>query len=193
MEIFKEILDYEGLYQISNEGNVKSLKYGKEKLLKPQADTKGYLYVHLSKDGKQKFHKVHRLVASAFLDNPDNLPQVNHKDEDKANNCVENLEWCTNEYNSNYGTRNKRVGEAQRGIPKPLVAEALTNRTDLSIPVDMLTMDGELIRTFPSSAEAERWLRTNGYPKAGNTHIIQCCKGKRNTHCGFKWRYAQWN
>lgn len=192
MEQFKTILGYEGLYEVSNFGNVKSLWYGKDKILKPQADGGGYLFVWLCKDGKQKIHKVHRLVASAFIPNPDNLSQVNHKDEDKTNNRVDNLEWCTQEYNLNYGTRNTRVAEAQRGVPRPYVVEALTNRTDQSIPIDMLTKDGEPICTFPSSAEAMRWLWNNGYPKAQNSRIIQCCKGREhyNTAYGFKWRYS---
>lgn len=186
MEIFKDVTDYEGLYQISNYGNVKSLgndKSRKEKILKPQADGGGYLQVILCKDGKMKHHKVHRLVANAFIDNPDNLPQVNHRDECKTNNTVDNLEWCTNEYNTNYGTRNQRMAETQ------------TNRTDQSIPIDMLTKDGELVLTFPSLHEAMRWLRNNDYPSASDGNIIKCCKGIEhyNTAYGFKWRYAQGN
>jgi hypothetical protein len=175
MEIFREISGYEGLYAVSNYGNVKSLKFGKEKILKPRADGDGYLYVTFCKNGKMKHHKVHRLVASAFIENPDNLPQVNHKDENPSNNNADNLEWCTQEYNHNYGTRNQRVAEA------------------LSIPVDILTKDGEFIRQFPSCMEAERWLRINGFPNANHSHINQCCKGKRSTAYGFKWRYAQVN
>lgn len=178
MEVFKYIEGYEGLYQISNYGNVKSLWYGKERILKPSADGNGYLFVNLYKDAKRKHHQVHRLVAQAFIPNPDNLPQVNHKDECKINNSVENLEWCTCEYNLNYGTRNQRAGEA------------LTNGK-CSISIDMFTKDGELIHTFPSCMEAERWLRSNGLPKAQNSHIIQCCKGKLQSYYGFKWRYAQ--
>ena len=203
MEEYRDIVGYDGLYEVSNEGNVKSLardvewngtiRHQPECILKPADDGRGYLFVNLYKDGKVKKHIVHRLVAQAFLDNPDGLPQVNHKDEVKTNNFVfvnkdgsvdyekSNLEWCSHEYNCNYGTRNTRVAEAQ------------TNRTDLSIPVDMLNKQGELIRTFPSSAEAMRWLRDNGFPSASNTHIIQCCKGNRSTAYGFKWRYAQGN
>ena len=191
-EIYRTISGYDGLYEVSNYGNVKSLWFGKERILKPSADIKGYMYVSLWKNDKAKKYKVHRLVASAFIENPDNLPQVNHKDEDKTNNFVfvnedgtvdydkSNLEWCTNEYNHNYGSRNERAGE--------------TNiNGKCSIPIDMLTKNSELIRTFPSAMEAERWLRINGYPKASNTHIIQCCKGNRNIAYGFKWRYAQGN
>ena len=178
-EIWRDIQGYEGLYQVSSEGRVKSLKYGKERILKPRADRYGYMYVILCMDGQRKYHLVHRLVANEFLDNPDGLPQVNHKDECKTNNTVENLEWCTHEYNNNYGTHNQRVAEANIN-------------GKLSIPVDMLTKEGELIRTFPSSHEAERWLRINGFPKAVQAAIIQCCKGNpKYTHAyGFKWRYT---
>ena len=185
MEQYKDIEGYEGIYQVSNEGNVKSLNYnhtGNERILRPAVNrSNGYLQVILWKDCKRKHHQVHRLVASAFIDNLDNLPQVNHKDECKTNNCVDNLEWCTCEYNQNYGTRNQRISETH------------TNGK-LSIPIDMLTKDGELIRTFPSLHEAERWLRANGFPKARQSAISSCCKGKLYKSCyGFKWRYANGN
>ena len=202
MEVFKNIEGYEGLYAISNEGRVKSLardvewrgtiRHQPERILKPIANNRGYLHVFLCKDGKVKTYYLHRLVASAFIENPDGLPQVNHKDECPTNNCVfvnedgsvnyekSNLEWCTNEYNCNYGTHNQRM------------AETLTNGKR-SIPVDMLTKDGELIRTFPSSAEAMRWLRINGYPKASHSHVNECCKGRLQSCYGFKWRYANGN
>lgn len=195
MEEYRGIEGYEGLYAVSNYGNVKSLardvewkgtiRHQPECILKPTDDGHGYLFVNLYKDSKRKTPKVHRLVASAFIENPDNLPQVNHKDEVKTHNTVENLEWSTAKDNSNYGTRNTRIAEAMRGV----------YNTKLSIPVDMLTKDGEFIRQFPSCMEAERWLRENGYPKAAHTNIIQCCKGNPNyAHAyGFKWRYAQGN
>lgn len=189
MEIWKDIENYEGMYQVSNEGNVKSLareiewrgsiRHQPERLLKPRTDRHGYLCVILCKDNNRKALLVHRLVANAFIDNPDNLPQVNHKNEDKTNNRVENLEWCTCKQNINHGTRNQRCSEAN------------TNHIVLSIPIDMLTKQGELIHTLPSAHEAERWLHANGFPKASNTAIIQCCKGKRKSSYGFKWQYAQ--
>ena len=111
IEIWKNIQGYEGLYQISNLGRVKSLHYNKEKILKPNKYGAGYYGVALSKNNKHKRYSIHRLVAIAFIPNPNNLPQVNHKDEDKTNNRVDNLEWCTNEYNMNYGTRNERANE----------------------------------------------------------------------------------
>ena len=121
-EIWRPVVGYEGLYEVSNLGRVRSLDmyvkvgYGnyrlhKGKVLSPTKNKNGYLKVNLYCNGKQKTIDVHRLVTEAFLPNPDNLPQVNHKDEDKTNNRVENLEWCDHKYNMNYGTRNIRAKE----------------------------------------------------------------------------------
>ena len=187
MEQFRDIEGYEGMYAVSNEGNVKSLNYhrsGEEKILIPVADGGGYLRILLYKEGKRKLHSVHRLVAEAFIPNPDKLPQVNHKDECKTNNCVfvnedgsidyekSNLEWCDSSYNINHGTRNARTAEA------------------LSIPVDMLTKQGVFICSFSSSHEAEKWLRANGFPKARQCNITMCCQGKHNIAYGHKWCYS---
>ena len=109
-EIWKDKKNYEGHYQVSNFGRVKSIKFGKEKILK-QSIRHGYYCVVLSKNGILKNYFVHRLVAEAFIDNPDNLPQVNHKDECKTNNIVSNLEWCDRKYNINYGTRTEKCSK----------------------------------------------------------------------------------
>ena len=118
-EIWKDIRGYEGKYQVSNIGNVRSLNYrgvkGKVKRLKTECNNCGYILVFLYKECKPKGYSVHRLVAEAFIPNPNNLPQVNHKDENKANNCVWNLEWCTREYNRNYGTCPQRVSDGNKG------------------------------------------------------------------------------
>ena len=108
MEIWKNI---DKRYSISNMGHVKSNYANKEKILKPYLNRNGYLMVDIRSRNKRKSESVHRLVANAFLPNPDNLPEVNHKDEDKTNNCVDNLEWCDRKYNCNYGTRNIRKAE----------------------------------------------------------------------------------
>ena len=99
-EIWKEILGYEGLYEVSNLGRVRNMRTGR--ILKPGPDKDGYLLVGLYKSGVRTTNKIHRLVGQAFLPNPQNLPQINHKDEDETNNAVSNLEWCDNKYNNNY-------------------------------------------------------------------------------------------
>lgn len=117
-EVWKDIPGYEGLYQVSNTGEVKSLNYrgsGETKLLKQSTNKKGYKRVVLCKNRKKKNHCVHRLVAIAFIPNPDNLPIVNHIDECKSNNMVSNLEWCTLVYNNTYGTRNERISKSSKG------------------------------------------------------------------------------
>ena len=106
----RDIKDYEGLYGITEDGRVWS--YRKNRFLKPQKTKTGYLYVQLSKNNKTKNYKIHRLVATAYLENPLNLPCVNHIDENKTNNCVENLEFCTVAYNNIYGTRIERVAKS---------------------------------------------------------------------------------
>ena len=112
MEEWRDIEGYEGLYQVSNLGRVKSLrnnKTRKEKILKVKKNTTGYLYFSLYKNNVGKNYLLHRLVAEAFLENPNNYPCINHKDENKEKNNVNNLEWCTYLYNSNYGTRTERI------------------------------------------------------------------------------------
>lgn len=107
-EIWKEI---DNRYSVSNLGRVKSNYANKERIMRPTINQYGYLKVDLRNNGERAGVSVHRLVAMAFIPNPDNLPEVNHKDEDKTNNCVDNLEWCTTKYNCNYGTRNIRKGK----------------------------------------------------------------------------------
>ena len=121
MEEWKAIAGYEGLYEVSNLGRIKSLSridsrgYKRnEKILKLNKDSGGYLKVSLYKNGKPKQYNVHRLVAIAFIPNPDNLPEVNHKDENRINNYVDNLEWCNRKYNCNYGARNSKISEYQK-------------------------------------------------------------------------------
>lgn len=117
-QCWKDIPGYEGKYQVSNTGRVRSLNYmrtGKSKVMKPSTNKLGYKGVGLRKNGKCTKYYIHRLVALAFIPNPLNLPQVNHIDENKTNNVVWNLEWCTQEYNNNYGNRNKKISEAHKG------------------------------------------------------------------------------
>ena len=162
-EIWKDIEGYEGLYQISNLGNVKSLNYMKtkaEQLLKLD-DDRGYKKITL----KGKKFKVHRLVAKAFIPNPNDYPCVNHKDENHGNNCVDNLEWCTYEYNNNYGTIKQRLSELN------------------GKPIGQFNKDTmELIATFNSSWDAARHLKISN-------HIVACCLGQRKTCGGYVWKY----
>ena len=177
-EFWRDINGYEGLYQVSNYGRVKRLaglrvyesglrKYLDERLLKPKSDKDGYLLVGLAP--KSKTLKVHRLVAEAFILNPNNYPCVNHKDENKQNNCVEILEWCTTKYNNNYGTAKKRSGLAHR---KPII---------------MISIDGEILKRFQFIKQAENELGIKG----ASTLIVRCCKGYNKSAYGYKWRYDE--
>ena len=173
MEHWKAIAGYEGLYEVSDLGRVKSLKHGKDKILKPQKDTSGYLQVGIRKYGQRKFLLVHRLVAEAFIPNSQGLDTVNHKDEDKTNNTVSNLEWMSMKDNINYGSRNKRVSETQ------------INDKNKSKAVQMFDKStGELLASFPSTMEA--W-RVTGID---HSHISTCCNGKYKSSGGYIWRYA---
>lgn len=158
-------------YEVSNLGRVKSLSrdygYGShgDMILKPDT-AKGYKRVTLFRDCVRHRRQVHRLVAEAFIPNPENLPLVNHKDENKANNRVENLEWCTQQYNANYGTRNSRIGER------------------VSRKVVQLTMDGTVVRVWNSMTAAAR---ATG---ACLSEISTCCKNQKYSAAGYKWRKA---
>lgn len=178
-EIWKDIREYEGLYQVSNLGRVKSLKKEvirgnhvlpkiyPESLLKP-SDNRGYLQVKLCKDKKRKAYSVHRLVAIAFIPNPNNYPMVNHKDENPSNNKLENLEWCTNEYNLNYGTRNKRIASKN------------------SIPVFQYDLNGNLINKWES-------LKSTRKGRFTPSLIKKCCNGEIKEYNGYVWRYKYEN
>lgn len=117
VETFLSVPGYDGLYEVSNLGNVKSLRSGR--LMKRSLSSIGYEMTTLTKDGKQKTYLIHRLVALAFIPNPENLEEINHKDEVKTNNRVENLEWCTRKYNLNYGTYRERMSALKTGKPNP--------------------------------------------------------------------------
>ena len=179
IELWKDIKSFEGLYQVSTLGRVRRLdKYidvkisnvdkvlKRGKILKPAYNKYGYLTVNLYKNGKEANFFVHRLVARAFIPNPENKPEVNHKDEVKSNNYRTNLEWMTTKENINYGTHTKRSAEKQ------------------SKKVYQYDLHGNLIKEWSSVAEAGR----NGFD---NANISKCCLGKRKFHKGFIWSYEE--
>ena len=163
-----DIKGYEG-YKITSEGVVIG-KSGKP--LNPM-DYNGYKRVDLYVNKKHNRMFVHRLVALAFIPNPNNYPIINHKDEDPSNNDVSNLEWCTKAYNNAYGTRGLRTGKTQ------------LNRADCSKAVVQFTLDGEYVMTYPSAKEA--WRKT-GIDRA---HICACCNHYKNqyTASGYRWAW----
>ena len=176
-EEWRDVKGYEGLYQVSSEGRVKSLerkfidkigreRYVKECFLKPSADRGGYLRVGLCDGEKRKTFKVHRLVCEAFHENPDNKPQVNHINEIKTDNRASNLEWATARENSNFGSRNERLGKAQ------------------SKPVGQYTLDGDLVKAWQSVNEVQR---QTGFSQ-GN--ISLAANGKYKQAYGFIWKYV---
>ena len=174
-------------YQVSNLGQILSLNFrntGKPELMNPWEDKDGYLKIGLRNNGKTDFILVHRLIAETFIPNPDNLPQVNHKIDTKEGKKINmvifnedgsinkektTLEWCDGKYNHNYGTINERISKAN------------TNGK-LSKRVLQLSLDGELIREYPSVRECER----NGFD---HSNVIRCCNGKQKTYKGFRFMY----
>lgn len=176
-EIWKPVVGWEGLYECSNMGRVKSVdryvphrydgefQFIKGTIRKTKYNNGGYEIITLSKDGKEKTCLVHRLVAQAFIPNPNNLPEINHRDENTKNNCVDNLEWCNREYNLYYGTGIRRRAEK------------------IMVPVIQYTKDGMLIKKWDSMQEVMKELGIN----RGN--ISNCCSGRCKSVGGYKWKY----
>ena len=208
-EIWKDIEGYEGFYKISSFGNVLSLNYanhGYPKKLVPKVNNHGRLWVELVKCGKKKPFLIHRLVGMAFIPNPDNLPQINHKDENPKNNCVENLEWCDQRYNNLYSMLRhpERKPHLIRKAPYPtgeLWHQIHKNHTGgrkscghkpyessgpykNTMPVTQYTRQMEQIKTWSNIYDVckENDWRTSS--------IKECCEGKRKTAYGFRWQYA---
>lgn len=172
-EVWKDIDGYNGCYQVSNKGNVRSLYSGGKAVAQLMAP-RGYLTVHLSMGGKAKRALVHRLVALAFIPNFDKSKnQVNHKNEIKTDNRAENLEWCDQQYNNCYGTRIERASQTNIKNGKK------------SKPLYQINFCGNIVKKWNSAKEVQR---STSYSQAA---ISRCCNGKQKSAYGYIWRYAK--
>ena len=175
-EIWKDIKGYESRYQVSNLGNVKSLNYNctkKAKLLVYHLNHKGYARVHLTKDKQDKYISVHRLVAQAFIPNPNNYPQVNHIDGNKLNNNVDNLEWCTNEYNFQHALKTGLIKKKSKGYHQPY-----------SRSVNQYDLQGNFIKHWNYISDASKELNIS------LTSIYRNCNNQIKKPKYYLWRYA---
>ena len=180
MEIWKDVIGYEGIYQVSNFGNVRSLNWrntGKIKNLSIRINNDGYCLVNLSGDSKCKSKTVHRLVATAFLKNPNNYLEINHIDENKLNNCVSNLEWCTHKENVR-----KFIGNHPDCAKFRKSSQKYQKR--LNLKVNQYHSDGTFIKTWDNSRTI--FLETG----MSDWSISKCCRGKQKTAYGYIWQYA---
>lgn len=169
LEIWKDIKGYEGLYQISNYGKVKSLKRGI--LLKPCTNHKGYLSVVLYKKSEKCCKRIHRLVAEAFIPNSNNKPQVNHIDCNKHNNKVDNLEWCDNSENQIHAFKNRLQTNTGNNNPR-------------ARRINQYDLNGDFIKTWESIYDIINTLQFN------RSTIWRCCTGRYKQGKGYIWRYV---
>ena len=202
-EEWRDVKEYEGLYQVSSLGNVKSLNYrhtGREEILKPSMDTDGYLFVGFCKNWKRNQPRINRLVAITFnLPIPEHLKHipieeldVEHIDANKENNRLDNLRWNTHKGNMENPITRQRISEALKGIPKTeehkcKISEALKGVPNVKLSKLLLQLDkttGEVIKQWPSAKEVQRQL---GFAQAD---ISACCRGKRKSAYGFRWSYV---
>lgn len=186
MEIWKDIPNYNGIYQVSNYGGIKRLNYrnsGNEKIITPKYTKQGYVFVALWKNGKYKNYYVHRLVGQAFLENPFGFPEINHRDENPSNNNINNLEWCSSSYNTRYSRKKhpERYVTTYKG-------KRTSRQTKYSLfEVNQKDKNGNIIKTWNNISEIVRELGYN------NSSITGCCLGKRNFAYGYKWEFADKN
>lgn len=169
---------YDNNYKISSCGRVKSLKFSKEKYLKPKQNRSGYLEVLLYKNNEGKLHRVHRLVAEAFLPNPENKPEINHKDGDKTNNYVDNLEWCTRKENQKHAYITGLVGSISE-----IKHRARVNGKQACKRIVQETVDGEVVRIWNSQTSAALELNLS------RTAISNCLNDRTKTAGGYCWKY----
>lgn len=183
-EVWKPIEGYEGLYEVSNTGRVRRLRFinnhtNKAKVfdIKPKNNGHGYLKVFLYKGGKSRQKLVHRLVAEAFIEKQDGKRFVNHKDGNKHNNSADNLEWCSRSENM--------LHAYETGLAHAPLKGKFGKDSPKAIPVSMFSKDGKLLATFGSLIDAAAFV---GVQKS--CHICSCCKGKLKSAYGYVWRYA---
>lgn len=182
-EIWKAVEGYSGFYEVSNLGNVKSLYRSVPKLLSQKTDKDGYKLVSLYKCGESRTYRVHRLVATSFLPNADNLPFINHKDEVRGNNAASNLEWCTAAYNTNYGGCRNRNRDSHLG--KKQSAETIKKRVAKTRkPIVQKTISGDFVAKWDGIRKCAETLGID------SSSLSKCCMGKLPHYKGFKWEYA---
>jgi hypothetical protein len=173
-EEWKDISGYEGIYQIGNNGNVRSYKDPSVNR-KLKTDAYGYAVVVLSKNGKYETKKVHRLVGLAFIENENNLLEINHMDENKKNNVAGNLEWCDHKYNMNYGTGNER-----RVKNRDYALSSIKKQKG----VVQFAIDGTKLHEWACAKTPATILN------ATSKSILACCRGKSKTSFGYRWEFA---
>lgn len=182
--IWKDINGYEGLYQVSDTGLIRAnQRKGTSGGIRKLHLNKGYPVIILHKNGKKKTFQVHRIVALAFINNPECKPEINHIDENKSNNCIENLQWVTSKENANWGTRNTRISEYVKNnpIPMPPGKKRVGMKKEV-IQLDPVTK--EIVSRYESTIAASNSIGCS------NGNISECCNGKRKSAKGFLWQFA---
>lgn len=185
MEVWKPVVGFENLYQVSDFGRVKRIplkfkivgvKNRRETMLRPEINKWGYAAVSLSYGKVKKMKTVHRVLMEAHVPNPENKRCINHLDGNKLNNNIDNLEWCTHSENSMHASRmgKMRGNQSQLGM--------INEKSKLSKPIVQLEISGSFVKFWPSIAEARR----SGFCPAT---IVRCLKGRRPHACGYLWKY----